>query len=236
MSIELKHAGGPKWQAVNESGEVLNEFSGKRTDVEPEFEAWLAAQSEDNAEVVVAEDAPVQETQEESIPAAPKVNTEGLTGKALTAARNAEVDSTFVEGEWKLQGGVSNEANRVYNVPEGYQVAWSTPRHIDGGRHANYLRERGYRPVYRDEMGTDMYGDALYVAYLDETDSEYTFMGGAQLFIGPSERLAKIRRAEYDAHMAAFNSKQEEDQERAEYIGGELRTKRDSSVYNPMRS
>jgi hypothetical protein len=143
----------------------------------------------------------------------------------------------FVEGEWVSKSGVSNEANRVYNVPEGYQPAWATPRNIDGGRHANFLRERGYRPVYRDEMGDDMYGDELYVAFLDESDSDFVFMGGAQLFIGPSERLDKIRKAEYDAHMAAFNSKQEEDREFAEdRLGGELRTNRESSVYNPMRS
>jgi len=233
MDIELKHAGGPKWQAINGDGDVLKEWSGKRRDVEPQFTEWLASLDEEATSAPVEE--VVDEVQETSAPVLPDASK--LTGRAKTAALNAQVDSTFVEGEWRLQGGIQNEANRVYNVPEGYQVAWATPRHIDGGRHANYLRERGYRPVYGDEMGTDMYGDELYVAYLDESDSEYVFMGGAQLFIGPAERLAKIRQAEYDAHMAAFNSKQEEDRVMAEEtLGGELRTKRDSSVYNPMRS
>jgi len=98
------------------------------------------------------------------------------------------------------------------------------------------VRERGYRPVYKDEMGTDMYGSEMYVAFMDDTDSEFVFMSGAQLFVGPAGRLEKIRKAEYDAHMAAFNSKQEENQEFAESLGGSLKTQRDSSVYNPMRS
>lgn len=231
MGIELKHAGGPKWQAVDGDGVVLEEWQGKRRDVEPQFNEWLSKQEIEEPASEVVEDATPEAVKKE-LPDPSK-----LTGRAKTAALNAQQDTVFVEGEWRSASGVNNEANRVYNVPEGYQVAWATPRNVDGGRHANFLRERGYRPVYRDEMGDDMYGDELYVAFLDEADSEFAFMSGAQLFIGPSDRLAKIRQAEYDAHMAAFNSKQEEDREFAEdRLGGELRTNRESSVYNPMRS
>jgi len=159
-----------------------------------------------------------------------------LSGRAKTAALNAQTNQVFVPGEYSLQSGIHNEANKVYNVPEGWQAAWGTPRHIDGGRHANYLRERGYRPVYRDEMGTDMYGDELYVAFVDDSDSDYVFMNGAQLFIGPSERLAQMRKTEYDDHMATLNSKQEEDRELADSLGGNLKTQRESSTYNPMRN
>lgn len=233
MDIELKHAGGPKWQAVNGNGDVLGEWSGKRRDVEPQFNEWLA-EREREAESVA--EATVDDVVEERATKVSLPDPTRLSGRAKTAALNAQQDSVFVEGEWQSKSGVHNEANRVYNVPDGYQAAWATPRNIDGGRHANFLRERGYRPVYRDEMGSDMYGDELYVSFQDETDSEFVFMSGAQLFIGPSETLAKIRRAEYDAHMAAFNSKQEEDREFAEdRLGGELRTSRESSVYNPMR-
>lgn len=225
--FELRHAGGPKWEAIDEEGNVVKTFSGKKAEVLNEFNAWT--QNPDGEEEVV----------EEVAPPAPAVNLPDpskLSGRAKTAALNAQADSVFVEGEWTAKSGVHNEANRVYNLPDGYQAAWATPRHIDGGRHANYLRERGYRPVYRDEMGRDMYEDALYVAYIDESDSEFVFMSGAQLFIGPAEKLAKIRQREYDNHMAAFRSKQEDDQEFAESLGGTLQTKRDSSIYNPMGS
>lgn len=235
MSIELKHLGGPKWVAIDEEGNHVQEFQGKKADVIPEFESWLADQEGLDEDPVVEEKPEVKEDIEVVEPDLPDPS--GLSGLAKTAALNAQSDTTFVEGEWKLKSGVHNEANHVYNVPDGWQAAWATPRHVDGGRHANYLRERGYRPVYKDEMGTDMYSSDLYVAFMDEHDSEFVFMGGAQLFIGPSERLEKIRQAEYDAHMAAFNSKQEEDREFAEStIGGSLKTQRESSVYNPMRS
>lgn len=226
----LKHIGGAKWIAENDAGETVREFNGKRVDVEPEFHAWLETYEEPEVEAQGEDDevSPV-----ESGPNLP--NPDNLSGRAKTAALNAHVDSTFVEGEWSPKSGVHTEANYVYNVPDGWQAAWSTPRNIDGGRHANYLRERGYRPVYKDEMGADMYGDELYVAYVDESDGDFVFMGGAQLFIGPSERLAKLRRSEYDAHMAAIHSKQEEPENVGAHLGGELRTSRDSSVYNPMR-
>lgn len=241
MGFELKHVGGPKWLAVDEDGVTVHEFKGKKATVIPEFEAWLADREgliEDpvvEGEVVepVVDDGEREEV-EVVEPVLP--DPAELRGLAKTAALNAQTDSTFIEGEWVLKSGVHNEANHVYNVPDGWQAAWATPVHIDGGRHANYIRERGYRPVYKDEMGSDMYSSELYVAYMDSDDSEFVYMSGAQLFIGPSQRLAKIRRAEYDAHMAAFNSKQEEDQEFAESIGGSLRTQRESSVYNPMRS
>jgi len=226
--FELRHAGGPKWEAIDEEGNVVKVFSGKKVEVLNEFNAWT-----------VNPDGEEEEASEDVKPPAKAVNLPDpskLSGRAKTAALNAQSDSVFVEGEWTLKSGVHNEANRVYNLPDGYQAAWATPRHIDGGRHANYLRERGYRPVYRDEMGQDMYEDAMYVAFIDESDSEFVFMSGAQLFIGPVEKLAKIRGREYDAHMAAFRSKQEDDQEFAESLGGTLQTKRDSSIYNPMGS
>lgn len=237
MSIELQHKAGAKWIAVNEDGDVLQEFSGKRKDVEPEFEAWLSEQgsthfdAEEEAKAQESEGETPAEVTEPDLP-----DPDNLTGLAKTAALNAQQDSTFVEGEWSLKSGVHNEANRVYNVPDGWQAAWATPRHVDGGRHANYLRERGYRPVYKDEMGKDMYASEMYIAYMDDEDSEFVFMSGAQLFVGPVGRLEKIRKSEYDAHMAAFNSKQEEDREFAESLGGALNTERESSVYNPMRS
>lgn len=228
--FELRHAGGPKWEATDEEGNVVKVFSGKKAEVLNQFNAWASNPNGEEEEVEVAEDVK---------PPAKAVNLPDpskLSGRAKTAALNAQSDSVFVEGEWTLKSGVHNEANRVYNLPDGYQAAWATPRHIDGGRHANYLRERGYRPVYRDEMGQDMYEDAMYIAFIDESDSEFVFMSGAQLFIGPMEKLAKIREREYDAHMAAFRSKQEDDQEFAESLGGTLQTKRDSSIYNPMGS
>lgn len=228
--FELRHAGGPKWEAIDEEGNVMRTFQGKKAIVMKEFNEWSQNPVVgDVVEEVVEEVKPPEK-------AANLPDPSKLSGRAKTAALNAQADSVFVEGEWTLKSGVHNEANRVYNLPQGYQAAWATPRHIDGGRHANYLRERGYRPVYRDEMGRDMYEDALYVAYIDESDSEFVFMSGAQLFIGPVEKLAKIREREYDAHMAAFRSKQEDDQEFAESLGGTLQTKRDSSVYNPMGS
>lgn len=244
MSFELKHAGGPKWTVVNENGEVVETFRGKRAEAERLFEDWLAGQSdadsvEDAADASGSEpaaDEPVVETADEPKPEVKLPNPEGLSGLAKTAALNAQMETVVVEGEYRLKSGVHNEANHVYNVPDGWQAAWGTPRHIDGGRHANYLRERGYRPVYRDEMGTDMYGDELYVAYLDETDSDFVFMSGAQLFIGPSEKLARARKNEYDEHMAALNTKQEADREAAENLGGNLRTNRETSTYNPMRN
>lgn len=287
--FELKHLGGPKWAAINESGERIKEFQGKKPEVLEEYNKWMSTQSVEPVPAPAPEpvptpiptpvptpdpvptpeptpvEAPAPEIKAEPVtevvnaetPAEPKVDTEtvvepsvvdinveppklpdpsALSGLAKTAALNAQSDTTFIQGEWTLKSGVHNEANHVYNVPDGWQAAWATPRHVDGGRHANYLRERGYRPVYKDEMGSDMYGSEMYVAYLDDSDSEFVFMSGAQLFIGPAERLAKIRGAEYDAHMAAFNSKQEENQEFAESLGGSLKTQRDSSVYNPMRS
>lgn len=244
MSFELKHAGGPKWTVLNEAGEVVETFRGKRAEAEELFNDWLAsatvadsvedAADADDAAVVV--DEPVVETADETQPEVALPDPTNLSGRAKTAALNAQMDTVVVEGEYRVKSGVHNEANHVYNVPDGWQAAWSTPRHIDGGRHANYLRERGYRPVYRDEMGTDMYSDELYVAYLDESDSEFVFMSGAQLFIGPSEKLARARKNEYDSHMAALNSKQEADREFAEDLGGNLRTQRETSTYNPMRN
>jgi len=232
MQYEFKHVGGPKWAAVDENGETVREFKGKRADAEAEFEEFVAGLGDVEAsdESVDVQKASTEERE------VPKLNPDGLTGLAKTAALNEQVDTVFVESEYKLASGIHNEANKVYNVPDGWQAAWATPRHIDQGRHANYLRERGYRPVYRDEMGTDMYEDEIYVAYVDDSDSEYVFMNGAQLFIGPSERLAKLRQTEYDNHMAALNSKQEEDRELAEDLGGHLKTQRDSSTYNPMRN
>lgn len=232
MQYEFKHVGGPKWAAVDENGETVREFKGKRADAEAEFEEFVASLGDVEAS---DESVDVQEasTEEREVP---KLNPDGLSGLAKTAALNEQVDTVFVESEYKLASGIHNEANKVYNVPSGWQAAWATPVHIDGGRHANYLRERGYRPVYNDEMGTDMYGDAMYVAYLDESDSEYVFMNGAQLFIGPTERLEKIRRAEYDQHVADLSSKQEGVQEVASPIGGQMRTESKSSTYNPMGS
>jgi len=236
--IQLKHIAGAKWHAISEEGEVVKEFTGKKVVVEPAFEEWLNAQDsvseEDREQDAVEEERRVESGEHAKTVNLPNPDT--LKGRAKTAALNAQVDSTFVEGEYKLKSGLQNEANMVHNVPAGWQVGWATPRTVDGGRHAAYLRERGYRPVYVQEMGSDLYGEELYVAYLDEVDSEFVFQGGAQLFIGPSERLAKLRRAEYDVHMAAFHSKQEDDKSSADSLGGELKTRHDSSVYNPMRS
>mgnify|MGYP001555028613 CR=1 FL=1 len=240
MSVELMHVGGTKWVAMHENGDELAEFKGKKDAAMEQFEAWLHTYEEDMAEDASSDDdaslamsVPEVEEPEAVEPSLPDPSS--LKGLAKTAALNAQTDTTFVEGEWTLKSGVHNEANKVYNVPAGWQVAWATPRHIDGGRHSNYLRERGYRPVYMEEMGSDMYGSDLYVAFIDESDSEFVFMSGAQLFIGPVGRLEKIRETEYDAHMAAFNSKQDDDREFAESLGGSLRTQRESSVYNPMR-
>jgi len=244
MSFELKHAGGPKWTVVNESGEVVETFRGKRAEAEQLFADWLDSQPDvdavedaaDASDVESAAEQPAVEAADEEKPAVNLPDPSGLSGLAKTAALNAQMETVVVEGEYRSKSGVHNEANHVYNVPDGWQAAWGTPRHIDGGRHANYLRERGYRPVYRDEMGTDMYSDELYVAYLDETDTDFVFMSGAQLFIGPSEKLARARKNEYDEHMAALNTKQEADREAAENLGGNLRTNRETSTYNPMRN
>lgn len=222
----LEHKGGPVWLVRNAEDEIVTELKGKKTEVLEQFEQYKA----EHASPEVPEEEPSEEAAKPNLP-----NPDSLSGRAKTAALNAQVDTTFVEGEYKLSAGVQNEANKVFNVPDGWQPAWATPRHIDGGRHANHLRERGYRPVYRDEMGNDQYEDAMYVAYMDETDSDFVFMGGAQLFIGPSERLAKLRQAEYDAHMAAFTSKPDEFKSEAERYGAQLKTDR-SSTYNPMRS
>lgn len=229
MDYTLKHQGGPTWWAVDENGEQVKKFTGRKADVKAAFDEWVAGQSDDSEVVDNGNKPEEKKVVEPTLPDPSK-----LTGRAKTAALNAQVDSVFVEGEFQLQSGVQNEANRVHNVPAGWQAAWATPVHIDGGRHAQYLRERGYRPVYSDEMGTDMYGDEIYVAYTDDTDSEFVFMSGAQLFIGPSERLEKIRKAEYDSRMAALNTKQEETRDISAPIGGELKTTRDSSTYNPM--
>ena len=233
MKYELKHAGGPKWWAVDEDGEQIESFSGKKDDVVAAFNAWVEQQTGGGSvDGTVVESDTANETPAQPEPSLPDPSK--LTGRAKTAALNAQVNTVFVANEYQLESGIQNEANRVHNVPEGWQAAWATPVQFDGGRHAQYLRERGYRPVYADEMGSDMYGDEIFVAYTDSTDSEFVFMGGAQLFIGPSERLEKIRKAEYDNRMAVLNTKQEETRDVAAPIGGELKTTRDSSTYNPM--
>lgn len=248
--IRLEHKGGPKWLAKDENNRVLKEFRGPRRRVQPEYEAWLEtymiAKQPDKEEVSESGEEERQEeqvleaeTQEPESEEEPKKENlpdpSKLKGLAKTAALNARVDQTFVEGEWHQKSGVLNESNAVFNIPEGWQIVWATPRSIDGGRHANYLRERGYRPVYRDEMSDDMYEDGMYVSFMDEDSQEFVYKQGAQLFIGPSERLAKLRQAEYDAHMAAFNRKRDSIEADAERQGAEMRTTQDVSTYNPMR-
>lgn len=250
MSLELKHVAGSKWEVLNPDGEVVKTFTGPKKRVEPEFKEWLKTdeaqeiteaasfkEADENDPVSAAEDEEKRAASGEHGKTPTLPDASKLRGLAKTAALNAQVDSTVVESEWNQKSGVVNESNRVFNVPDGWRVAWATPRRIDGGRHANYLRaDMGFRPVYKDEMANDMYeGEGMYTAFVDDDSSEFVFKDGAQLFIGNEERVAKIRKRDYDARMAAFNRKQDSIEHDAQRQGAMMRTTRNESDYNPMR-
>jgi len=226
MSIELKHKAGQYW-GVMEGENELAQIKGNKKEALQEFEEW-------KVENGFATEKPGVEASGEPVDIN-KARSE-LEGLALTAKLNETVDTNIVADEWSPRAGIFNESNKVEGVPRGWRAIWAIPRTVDGGQHEAWLRQRGCRPVYREEMADSPYDSkGMFVNWMDEGSGEYVEQSGARLLIGPVSKLDKLRELEYSRTMDNIDRVDEQSQELAARIGDQpIRVERHSGAYDPM--
>lgn len=123
---------------------------------------------------------------------APQETVAATTPDAPTRAEPAEDPRDAVLKNYRSWGvkragkqmGVVNDPNEVGNVPADRCVTWATDPRLDAGRHLDFVKNLGFRPVEPDEVSRDPNRAGKYHVSHYEEWNKYVVRGGGVLMIG----------------------------------------------------